>query len=493
MGQMKKIIWSKCGCMALLCVVVVSYIAIEAVLDRYNMLDLTKEELKQAFVKRKITLQEENLAIEGISNGGGARASVDTSENSNETYLKMVLPEYGAYQERNQRHINRVKEILSDPSIPWLKEKRYVCGIDFAPGEYLAMTIEENGSGYLRIIRDQGNKVGHYIETKKNQYFTLNTGDSITLTGIAIAPAEEVPKAAENKREWLNDPAIHWLKAKSYVCGVDFAPGEYGARKIREDSEGSIKIHRPKVKKLEFASEYVSFELNRFFSVEVGDRIDLENAAIAPEAEIPNLAEADGILYEGGYRVGKEINHGEYFTLSMVRGGRMFYSIAKEEREIHSEEGFGYADIKPPIKAVMLEGGIAFPIALKPKILSLSQEPLILYSGIYLVGRDIPEGRYYFGFGELDIPDKQEYELHWGYEVSNDPAFPRTETEKGDFARNGKRTILRKTIWVEHYGEIEESVSYRYRWPEDKVYIDVRDGQYLNIATGFQYGGETPQ
>lgn len=463
----KKIVWNKYVCIALICLTIPGYIVIEEVLYQYDRIEPTEAKLKQAFAGRR----ESTMSV-------------------NKTYLEKIIPEYSAYEEKNRQNINRVKKILNDPAIPWIKERRYVCGVDFAPGEYLAMTTEETTPGQIGIIRNQENEAVLYLGGGENKYFVLHAGDSIRLSGVAIAPVEEVPRwtKEEDKRKLLSDPAIHWQKPKRYVCGSDIAPGQYGAKVLLEEDSGSVAIYRSKGEK----SDDIPFDLHNFFSIEVGDRIELRNAAIAPEAKIPNLAQADGILYEGGYRVGKDIAYGEYFTLSMSNGD-MSYRILKDGLWIFSSEGFGYTDIKPPLKEVRFWDCIAIPIGIKPKILPFSQEPLILNAGTYLVGRDIPAGRYFFKFGELDIPDKQDYQLHEGYQVSNDSAFARKETEQGEFARNGKRTILRKTIWVERNGKKEESVSYQYRWPEDKVYIDVRAGQYIRSARKLHFGGETPQ
>lgn len=352
--------------------------------------ELTPEELERAFEEK--TFNNDKYALK-------RNESSKTYKNEKlEAYFNSIIPGYEQYWEKNQQHIKRVKALLSAPNIHWLKGKRYVCGVDIAPGEYFAM----DGAG--------GKKSSIDIEKKK-------------------------------------------IKDKN---GADCAV-------FRIDGERQL--------------------LNYFFYVEEGDVITLNNGAVmARAAELPALREEGEIIYEGGYRAGTEIPYGKYFFLSMDKQGAdaTFYT----EKDIDFEYYFGCIEIKAPTKYIAFENAILLPIALKPDFMPLTREPLVYHKGFYLVGKDMPAGRYSVDFFPLEMPKNEDaltkggYSFNGGlsYTISNDPLlYP--IIEKGDIVRNERRIILRKRAIFENDGKR----TYQYRWPDNKVYVEVRDGQYLKL------------
>lgn len=156
-----------------------------------------------------------------------------------------------------------------------------------------------------------------------------NGKDKPANVSVDQQPATEVSKTAEptkapepTKEPEKKEPDI-WIKAGMYKVGKDLPAGEYLVAstssaayfQVTKDSSGSFDSI--------IAND--NFDTVRYITVKDGQYIDLKNAEIAPIDKAPKLQAVDGKYISGMYKVGRDIEPGEYKVVS--DGGSAYLEV----------------------------------------------------------------------------------------------------------------------------------------------------------------------
>jgi len=195
--------------------------------------------------------------------------------------------------------------------IKWYGEGMYRVGIDIPAGDYYAVSLRSNDSGYYckytdssqKKIEDNDNFENYtFFRTYEGQYLKLS---DCKITAIANAPST------------VAEPGNGYYGEGTYRVGVDLPAGDYYAVSLKSDDSGYYckytDITRNKIE------DNDNFDNFTFFRAYAGQYLDVNDCKITAIANAPvpvKAAASDGSYGEGTYRVGVDLPAGEYkFTV----------------------------------------------------------------------------------------------------------------------------------------------------------------------------------
>jgi hypothetical protein len=143
----------------------------------------------------------------------------------------------------------------------------------------------------------------------------------------------QAPDTTQNAKEPAPAPAPAeepdiWTKAGMYKVGTDIEAGEYmllsnggtsAYFQVSKDSSGS----------LESIITNDNFEGSRYITVSDGQYFELRNGKLAPIEEAPVQKPEDGVYKPGMYKVGRDIEPGEYKVRPQA-GALAYYEVSKD-------------------------------------------------------------------------------------------------------------------------------------------------------------------
>lgn len=138
----------------------------------------------------------------------------------------------------------------------------------------------------------------------------------------AVSATPEPTKEPEKK-----EPSI-WIKEGMYKVGSDLPAGEYliaskgtmAYLAVTKDSSGT----------LESILTNDNFDTVRYIKVKDGQYLELKNAEIAPIDKAPVLQTVDGKYISGMYKVGRDIDPGEYKVIPDENSMMSYVEVATD-------------------------------------------------------------------------------------------------------------------------------------------------------------------
>lgn len=224
--------------------------------------------------------------------------------------------------------------------------------------------------------------------------------------GNAAEPNVSIVSKSES-RLWpadiINADGIDgWIPAGEYLVGTDLPAGEYFLVQTDSANDGYLLVKTLGDQDTPAAKEQEHYFHNFcFVTVSERRRFIVENAKMIPADKAPPItADADGFYGEGTYRIGKDLPAGEYY-FEADPGVDFFVDVSVSASKTHSQtspEGYiGHPFTK--FFYITVKYGEYLQVC-HARFTSAEQEHEIkcdngVYpAGHYLVGRDIPAGKY---------------------------------------------------------------------------------------------------
>lgn len=142
------------------------------------------------------------------------------------------------------------------------------------------------------------------------------------------------PESAQNAGDAAPTPAAKeadiWTKAGMYKVGTDISAGEYllmsdgvapAYFQVSKDSTGSLNS----------IISNDNFEGSRYVTLVNDQYFELRSAKFAPIDKAPVQAPKDGVYGPGMYKVGRDIEPGEY-KLKPQAGAMAYFEVAKDSK-----------------------------------------------------------------------------------------------------------------------------------------------------------------
>ena len=154
----------------------------------------------------------------------------------------------------------------------------------------------------------------------------------------------------EQKKDTQDTPKVKTYKAGQYKVGVDLPAGEYVAI---AKSEAYIEVAKDSKGSLDSILVNDIFINRSIISVADGQYLKIQNATLYAFADAPAVTPKDGTLESGMYKVGQDINPGEYKVTS--EGGDSYIEVSASSR--HTMGDIVSNDIFQGDKYVTLQSG----------------------------------------------------------------------------------------------------------------------------------------
>jgi hypothetical protein len=157
-----------------------------------------------------------------------------------------------------------------------------------------------------------------------------NAGDAAN-DAVPEEPAERSPGTAED--DGTKDTADASVKEGMYKIGSDLPAGEYilfsesgfpAYYQLTSDSTGS----------LESIISNDNFNGTRYITTSEGQYLEFRNAVGYPAGDAPSLRPDDGRYDEGMYKVGKDIDPGEYKLIPDKNSVSSYVEVSKDSKGI---------------------------------------------------------------------------------------------------------------------------------------------------------------
>ncbi|MFZ5353228.1 MAG: hypothetical protein ACOZCL_10975 [Bacillota bacterium] len=161
----------------------------------------------------------------------------------------------------------------------------------------------------------------------------IMAGGNNTDENIAGDPAPQNPKVAVDTPEDKAPPAppqesVSWLKAGMYKIGDDIQAGEYFLM-ADEGQYAYFQLSKDSTGSLESIITNDNFSSSRYITAAEGQYLEVVNAKLISVDKAPIQAPVNGAFQPGMYKVGRDIEAGEYKVIPEA-GGYAYYEVAKD-------------------------------------------------------------------------------------------------------------------------------------------------------------------
>lgn len=288
-----------------------------------------------------------------------------------------------------------------------------------------------------------------------------------------IDPAEPIGLVSEEPWEDYaikTDNIKDWIPAGVYTVGTDIPPGEYflvptdyeeGAnlKVIKLDENGSSKNGE--------TEQVLGFYNFCFLTVPDGRQLEFIDAKMISSDQAPEITDVNGFYGPGVYRVGKDIPAGEYFFEADPTKDVLWEVKVNVQKEYSNFPIDSYISI---LKTTFAYGTVKdgeYLVVCHARFSSSEREHKIVSnngvypSGHYLVGRDIPAGKYIV---QADAAMEMGYYLI--FRISRD---------------NSNEELINRLTDDNSADPINMIAS---RLFKRRATVNVRDGQYLLVQDG---------
>ena len=273
---------------------------------------------------------------------------------------------------------------LSD--LDWMDSGTYEVGADIEAGEYFLLA--DNGAGYFEVVKDESGSFDSIIANDNFATFAyISVQDG---TFFEVSRARFIP--VSDKEEQGVIPAL--FEDGMYKVGFDIPAGEYLIEEMESDS-CYIEVDKDCLGTFDsiVANDIVSSR--HYVTVSEGQYLDINRGRLIPISEASPAESKNGRFDEGMYKVGFDIQPGEYLIRNTGRS--CFFEVCKDSLNVFDGVvANGFTDTRHYVTVsdgqyLKLQDGEMIPADMaepyKPKDGVYDQ-------GMYKVGFDIPAGSY---------------------------------------------------------------------------------------------------
>lgn len=186
--------------------------------------------------------------------------------------------------------------------------------------------------------------IGGTVGKDKDEKTPANTESSVTEGQSSNTEEEkdsniEAPQSTEDKSQTKepeqDEPQVTTYKAGMYKVGEDITAGEY--KIISEGGligSGYVEINKNSNGDLTSIIANDNFNTSIYLTIEDGEYLKLQNAYAIPIEEASPIEPVDNIYTEGMYKVGFDIEPGEYKVIMMEDNimGTGYYEVTNDSR-----------------------------------------------------------------------------------------------------------------------------------------------------------------
>lgn len=290
------------------------------------------------------------------------------------------------FVEENGGELNNEGTSGEDDKLDWYSSGMYKVGVDIQPGEFLIVSTET--SGYFAVLKNSSGSFDSIISNDNFSYRTYVTLLDGQYFEVKRAKFIEVHKITPYKSQ--DEIYIEGM----YKVGFDIEGGEYQI--IATDSNCYIEVASDSLHILNSIISNDNFSLGERFYITIqdGQYITVNGGEICKK-QINILADEDGWYLSGMYKVGVDIEPGEYLAFST--GSSCYLSVMKDSLgtfdSVISSEIFSsqlYITLLDGQYIKLSKGKFKKTDNIKPYF----PDSDIYKEGMYKVGFDIPEGEY---------------------------------------------------------------------------------------------------
>lgn len=205
-----------------------------------------------------------------------------------------------------------------------IKDGQYKVGSDILPGEYIA--IKTAGASYasVNVSKDStgsSDSMIAYINVDSRSYVSISDGQYITLKNIELYALADAPKP---------DDSLTVLPAGMYKVGADIQPGEYIITKNANESYASISVSTDATGSFDSIIKSDSVDARYYITVSDGQYITLYNSSLyISAADAPPVDASNGFIPSGMYKVGTDLQPGEYVVVKNADESYASYTVLK--------------------------------------------------------------------------------------------------------------------------------------------------------------------
>lgn len=270
----------------------------------------------------------------------------------------------------------------------------YEVGSDIEAGEYLL--IKSGLIGYYEVATEKNPSLdkilynGSYIR----QYVKVNDGEFLKFSGGKLFKLDSAPK--------LIKESDNGYKAGQYKVGRDIEAGEYV---VTESSKTTnVYLELTAIPNAQIGSEQFLFNENfhnrHYVKAEDGQYLNFNAGKLYSLEEAPAVQkESDNGFAAGQYKVGRDIEAGEYIIVDKTDGGLIlleqttqpFAKVSSPDRLFIENFVYRHYVKLEEGQYISFKGGKLYALEQAPEVKTDNAK---YYAGQYKVGADIPAGTY---------------------------------------------------------------------------------------------------